>query len=133
MSPVVAGYSMTNDDVGAPARLSGRPPSAATNIPLVHTLLMAIQPTCPRSLKKGMRRMGGLQLSVLSKNRPNCMQTDLVTICSLCSVSPTFFVLHFFYLLLSYYMYLAFCCCCCYCICFLFTYFRLYTGGRAGD
>ena len=36
--PVV---SMTFDEVGAPARLSGRP-SPATNIPVVHTLLMAI-------------------------------------------------------------------------------------------
>ena len=30
------------DEVGAPARLSGGP-SPATNIPVVHTLLMAIQ------------------------------------------------------------------------------------------
>ena len=37
--PVV---SMTFDEVGAPARLSGVP-SPATNIPVVHTLLMAIQ------------------------------------------------------------------------------------------
>ena len=36
--------SVTFDDVGAPARLSGGP-SAATNIPVVHTLLMAIQST----------------------------------------------------------------------------------------
>ena len=35
---------MTFDEVGAPARLSGRP-SPATNIPVVHTLLMAIQST----------------------------------------------------------------------------------------
>ena len=34
--------SMTFDEVGAPARLSGGP-SPATNIPVVHTLLMAIQ------------------------------------------------------------------------------------------
>ena len=33
---------MTFDEVGAPARLSGRP-SPATNIPVVHTLLMAIE------------------------------------------------------------------------------------------
>ena len=39
--PVV---SMTFDEVGAPARLSGGP-SAATNIPVVHTLLMATQST----------------------------------------------------------------------------------------
>ena len=35
---------MTFDEVGAPARLSGGP-SPAANIPVVHTLLMAIQPT----------------------------------------------------------------------------------------
>ena len=35
---------MTFDEVGAPARLSGRT-SPATNIPVVHTLLMAIQST----------------------------------------------------------------------------------------
>ena len=34
--------SMTFDEVRAPARLSGGP-SPATNIPVVHTLLMAIQ------------------------------------------------------------------------------------------
>ena len=33
---------MAFDEVGAPARLSGGP-SPATNIPVVHTLLMAIQ------------------------------------------------------------------------------------------
>ena len=35
---------MTFDEVGATVRLSGGP-SAATNIPMVHTLLMAIQST----------------------------------------------------------------------------------------
>ena len=35
---------MTFDEVGAPARLSGGP-SPATNIPVVHTLLMTIQST----------------------------------------------------------------------------------------
>ena len=35
---------MTFDEVGAHARLSGGP-SPATNIPVVHTLLMAIQST----------------------------------------------------------------------------------------
>ena len=39
--PVV---SMTCNEVGAPARLSGGP-SPATNIPVVHTLLMARQST----------------------------------------------------------------------------------------
>ena len=40
--PVVSMTCMTFDEVGAPARLSGGP-SPATNIPVVHTLLMAIQ------------------------------------------------------------------------------------------
>ena len=62
---------MTFDEVGAPARLSGGP-SPATNIPVVHTLLMPIQLTFdlePEEPRKGMRRTGGLQRS--SKNRPN--------------------------------------------------------------
>ena len=41
---VVSMTCMTFDEVGAPARLSGGP-SPATNIPVVHTLLMAIQST----------------------------------------------------------------------------------------
>ena len=64
---------MTFDEEGAPARLSGGP-SPATNIPVVHTLLLAIQPTSdlePGSLGKGMRRTGWLQRSSSSKNRPN--------------------------------------------------------------
>ena len=68
---------MTFDEVGAPARLSGGP-SPATNIPVVHTLLMAIQSTVnlepeePRErYEKGMRRTGGFQRSSSSKNRPN--------------------------------------------------------------
>ena len=68
--PVV---SMNFDEVGAPARLSGGP-SPATNIPVVHTLLMAIQSTFdlePRSLEKGMGRTGGLQRSFSFKNHPN--------------------------------------------------------------
>ena len=40
--PVV---SMTFQEVGAPAHLSDGGPSAATNIPVVHTLHMAIQST----------------------------------------------------------------------------------------
>ena len=45
---------MTFDEVGAPARLCGGP-SPATNIPVVHTLLMAIQSTFelqPEELRK---------------------------------------------------------------------------------
>ena len=56
---------MTFDEVGAPARLSGGP-SPATNIPVVHSLLMAIQSTFDST-----RRTGGLQRSSSSKNRPN--------------------------------------------------------------
>ena len=41
---VVSMTCMTFDEVGAPARLSGGS-SPATNIPVVHTLLMAIQST----------------------------------------------------------------------------------------
>ena len=39
---VVSMTWMTFDEVGTPARLSGGP-SPATNIPVVHILLMAIQ------------------------------------------------------------------------------------------
>ena len=45
---------MTFDEVGAPACLSGWP-SSATNIPVVHALLMAVQSTFdlePRRLEK---------------------------------------------------------------------------------
>ena len=64
---------MTFDEVGAPAHLSGGP-SPATNIPVVHTLLMAIQSTFdlePEEHQKGMRRTEGLQRSSSSKNLPN--------------------------------------------------------------
>ena len=46
---------MTFDEVGAPARLSGGP-SPATNIPVVHTLLMAIQLTFDLELDKPRKR-----------------------------------------------------------------------------
>ena len=42
---------MTFDEIGAPARLSGGP-SPATNIPVVHTLLMAIQSTFDLELEE---------------------------------------------------------------------------------
>ena len=42
--PVVSMTCMIFDEVGAPARLSSGP-STATNIPVVHTLLMALQST----------------------------------------------------------------------------------------
>ena len=64
---------MTFDEVGAPARLSGGP-SAATNIPVVHTLLMAIQSTFdlePKVPQKRYEKIGRLQRSFSSKNRPN--------------------------------------------------------------
>ena len=46
---------MTFDEVGAPARLSGGP-SPATNIPVVHTLLMAIQSTIDLESEKPRKR-----------------------------------------------------------------------------
>ena len=46
---------MTFDEVGAPARLSGGP-SPATNIPVVHTLLMAIQSTFDLEPEKPRKR-----------------------------------------------------------------------------
>ena len=54
LSSALPAVSMTFDEVGAPSRLSGGP-SPATNIPVVHTLFMAIQSTFdlePESLKK---------------------------------------------------------------------------------
>ena len=71
---------MTFDEVGAPARLSGGP-SPATNIPVVHTLLMAIRPTFdlePEEPRKGTKRTGGLQRSSSSKNRPNQLSSSSV-------------------------------------------------------
>ena len=64
---------MTFDEVGAPAHLSGGP-FPATNIPVVHTLLMAIQSTFdlePEEPRKRYEKNGGLQRSSSSKNRPN--------------------------------------------------------------
>ena len=77
---VVSMTCMTLDEVGAPSRLSGGP-SPATNIPVVHTLIMAIQSTFdlePCSVKKGMRRTGGLWRSSSSKNRPNLPSSSSV-------------------------------------------------------
>ena len=62
--PVV---SMTFDEVGAPARLSGGP-SAATNIPVVHTLLMATQSTSdlePEEPKKRNEKNGGRVTAII--------------------------------------------------------------------
>ena len=52
---------MTFDGVGAPARLSGGPSHPATNISVVHTLLMAIQSTFglePEEPPKGYEKNG---------------------------------------------------------------------------
>ena len=68
--PVV---SMTFDEVGAPAHLSGRP-SAATNIPVVHNLLMAIQSTfylVPVEPRKSYEKNGRVIAILLVQNRPN--------------------------------------------------------------
>ena len=51
---------MTFDEVGAPVRLSGGP-FPATNIPVVHTLLMAIQSAFdlePEELRKRYEKNG---------------------------------------------------------------------------
>ena len=58
---------MTFDGVGAPARLSGRP-SPATNIPVVHTLLMAIQSTFnlePEEPREGYDKNGRVTAIIL--------------------------------------------------------------------
>ena len=60
---------MTFDEVGAPARLSGGP-SPATNIPVVHTLLMAIQSTFDLELEEPRKRYEKERASS-SKNRPS--------------------------------------------------------------
>ena len=51
----------------APARLSGGP-SAVTNIPVVHTLLMAIQSTLalePEESRKGYEKIGRVTVIIL--------------------------------------------------------------------
>ena len=86
---------MTFDKVGAPVYLSGRP-SMAINIPVVHTLLIAVQPTFNlepegtqlryekigrvTAIEKGMRKLGGLQRSFSSKNCPNWPSSSSVVI-----------------------------------------------------
>ena len=61
---------MTFDEVGAPARLSGGH-SPATNIPVVHTLLMAIQSTFDLEPEKPRKRYdkngggGGVTATIL--------------------------------------------------------------------
>ena len=68
--------SMTFDEVGAPARLSGGP-SPATNFPVVHTLHMAIvstfdlEPEEPRERYEKNGRVTAIILVQNSKNRPN--------------------------------------------------------------
>ena len=69
----MARSALSVNEVGAPARLSGGP-STTTNIAVVYSLLMAVQPTFDLELKepqKSNRRTGGLQRSFSSKNRPN--------------------------------------------------------------
>ena len=58
---------MTFDEVGAPLRLSSGP-SAATNIPVVHTLLKAIQSTFdlkPEDPQKGYKTIGRVTAIIL--------------------------------------------------------------------
>ena len=61
--------SMTFDEVGAPSRLSGGP-SAAINIPVVHTLFMAIQSTFdlePEEPRKTYEKNGRVTAIILVK------------------------------------------------------------------
>ena len=67
---------MTFDEVGAPARLSGRP-SPATNIPVVHTLLMAIQSTFdldPEEPRKKYEKNGRVVAIILVKKSSKSAQ-----------------------------------------------------------
>ena len=55
------------DEVGAPVRLSGGP-STITNIPVVHTLLMAIESTFdlePKEPRKGYEKIGRVTVIIL--------------------------------------------------------------------
>ena len=64
---------MTFDEVGAPARLSGGP-SPATNIPVVHTLLMAIQLTFdlePEEPRKRYEKNRRVKAIIFVPNRPS--------------------------------------------------------------
>ena len=57
---------MTFDEVGVPAFLSSGP-SPATNIPVVHTLLMAIQSTCdlePEKPRKWYEKNGRVTVTI---------------------------------------------------------------------
>ena len=68
--PVV---SVTFDEVVAHARLCGWP-SPATNIPVVHTLLMAIQSTSdlePEEPRKMYEKNGRVTAIILVQNRPD--------------------------------------------------------------
>ena len=63
---------MTFDEVGTHARLSGGP-SPATNIPVVHTLLMAIQSTSdlePKEPKKRYEKNGRVTAIILVQIGP---------------------------------------------------------------
>ena len=71
--PVV---SMTFDEVGAPARLCGGP-SPATNIPVVHTLLMAIQSTSdlePEEPRKRHEKNGMVTVIILIQKSSKLVQ-----------------------------------------------------------
>ena len=67
---------MTFDEVGDPARLSGKP-SPATNIPVVHTLLMTIQSTFdlePREPRKKYEKNGRVTAIILVKKSSKSAQ-----------------------------------------------------------
>ena len=60
---------MTCDEVGAPARLSGGP-SPATNIPVVHTLLMEIQSTFDLEPRKRYEKNGRVTAIIIVQIGP---------------------------------------------------------------
>ena len=62
---------MTVDEVGAPAHLSGGP-SPATNIPVIHTLLMEIQSTFdlePEEPRKMYEKNGRVTAIILKSSK----------------------------------------------------------------
>ena len=64
---------MTFDEVGAPARLSGGP-SPATNIPVVHTLLLAIQSTIDFRAREASKKVWEEREGYSDHPRPNIVQ-----------------------------------------------------------
>ena len=70
---------MTFDEVGAPVRLSGGP-SPATNIPVVHTLLMAIQSTFDLEREEPRKKVQEEREGYSDHSRPKIVQIDQVVL-----------------------------------------------------